>query len=235
MADLTQINTKITNLTSADTNQFPNSDRVIDLNYWYNKVASMILDSADEVDFDDSNNTNYPIWQANTVADQQDYDFPSGLIKVKRVEVSYDGTNYVKAEPFDINETGLPTDTTSIANHFSENTPFYDTMAGAMFLYPIPDSSVTNGLKIWGDRDVTEFVAADLADNTKSPGFDAQFHMILAYGVAMEYAIKNTLANTELIKRELQDLEFRLRRHYGKKQKDRQYQLGGVYDVSDFE
>ena len=43
-----EINQKISNLTTTDTTQYPNSDRLIDINLWGQKIVGMIMDAEDE-------------------------------------------------------------------------------------------------------------------------------------------------------------------------------------------
>jgi len=201
------------------------------INSWYHKVVTMILESQDEWDYDDSNHTDFPILTTNLVASQQDYAIPVSekVFKVKRVEVTYDGTNWYKAEPMDINERGLATDTTSIAGAFSTSQPKYDIQYESIFLYPIPSSDVTAGLKIWWTREVDEFV---VGDTIQEPGIDEPFHRMLSIGASYDWLIVNKPENTTLITRLeglLADYEARLKRHYGSKQKDRQYTLKSAY------
>ena len=85
------------------------------INTYWNKILTVILKTNDEWDYDDLNKTDFPILTTSTVASQQDYAMPAGALKIKRLEISYDGTNWYKAEPFDVTESGVATDTTSIS------------------------------------------------------------------------------------------------------------------------
>jgi len=181
------------------------------------KVHTMILASQDEWDFDDSNQTDFPILTADTVASQQDYSLPTSL-KIKRLEITYDGTNWVRANPLDINEVSDPTDTTSIANNFDQGKPFYDLQGQSLFLYPIPDTSVTGGLKIWISRDISEFASTD---TTKEPGFDAAFHPMVSLLASAEWGLAKGKANAGSLLQLAGDMELRLKQYYGSKQKDR--------------
>lgn len=195
----------------------------------YHKMVTMFLQYEDEWDFDDANNTDYPIAYTNLVANQQDYTFPlamgpsgapENILAIKRVELSLDGSNWYKAEPFDINERGLPTSASSIAGTFNKNQPYYDVQSNAIFLYPIPDSNVSAGMKIWFKRDITEFVSTD---TTKIPGFETTWHPMLGIGAALEYAIAHDIGRATNLQAMWTDWETRFRRH--KKQEDRNYVL----------
>lgn len=194
------------------------------LNNWYHKVVTMILNSQDEWDFDDSNHTDFPILTTSLVANQQDYSIPASekVLKIKRIEVSYDGTNWNKAEPLDIGEIGDATNTTTIAGSFSKSEPYYDIQYGSIFLYPIPDTAVTGGLKVWWTREIDEFTTSD---TTQEPGIDEPFHEMLPLGASFDYCVAKGLSKKNDIFTVLQDYEARLKQFYGSKQKDRKYAM----------
>ena len=214
------ISTKITNLTNQDTTSYTNAQRLVDINIWYRNVQQRILKSQDDWDFDDLNNlVNFPIYKANLTANQQDYTLPSGLLQIKRLEVSFDGTNYYKADDFDIGTRNRSVATNNL-NDFTTSSPYYDLQGGSLFLYPIPTANVTNGLKIWGTRAVTDFTANDLTAGTASPGFDSLFHDIIAYGAAFEFTLSKDLAKAKSLKIILDEKLAMLENYYGKKAKD---------------
>lgn len=190
------------------------------INATYHEVVTMILDAQDEWDFDDKNHTDYPILTSSLVGSQQDYALPISMkiLKLKRVEVSFDGSKWSKAEPLDINELGIATDTTTISGNFSVGAPRYDIQNNAIFLYPIPTGAVSGGLKIWISREIDEFTTAD---TTQEPGIDKPFHRMLAVGASLKYGSGKALGNYKALLDEYADYEKSLRRFYGNKQKDR--------------
>lgn len=181
----------------------------------------------DDWDWDDKNRNDFPVATANLVTDQQDYTFPSNLLKIKRVEVSYDGTNWVRAEALDINESSNAlANQTQVNNNFSTSTPFYDAEYNSLKLYPVPTSNVTNGIKIWYTREADEFTSAQVTTGTKEPGIDEPFHIMIALGVCWDFFVaKNLDSRAATTKLELDDYEARIRRHYGTKNLDRVWQL----------
>ncbi len=209
---------------SGNTNLLKDFTRKI--NKWYGKIVVMILKVQDEWDFDDSNYTNFPILTNDLAVGQQDYSLPVGTLKIKRVEVSYDGITWKKAEPVDVNELGIATDTTTIASHFNRNEPYYDLQFGSVFIYPIPDVAVTGGIKIWVSREVDYFTSAD---TTQEPGFDETFHEMLSLGASYDYCKARKLAQTSALKNDLIEMEQRLNQYYADKQKDRNVSLRSAY------
>lgn len=193
-------------------------------NRWYQTVVGWILEAHDEWHWDDTNNTTYPIATTALVANQQDYVFPAGILKVLRVEVQYTtGGVWEKAEPFHLKERGRPLDTTTVAADFSTSKPFYEVKYGSVWLYPIPSAAVTGGLKIWFKREVSDVFTS--ADTTQQPGFDEQFHDILALGAAFDYALAKGVPNIAALRQEIEQKRIDLFKHYSRKQEDRELQL----------
>lgn len=147
-------------------------------------------------------------------------------LRIKRVEVTYDGSNWRRASPYDINQTDNPTNTTSIGSNYSTDAPVYDLASGSIFLYPIPTAAVTAGLKIWFARQGTEFISTD---TSKIPPFDADFHRMLSIGASYDYAFTKNLPQVPTLKAELDDYEIRFRARYGSKDEDRRWSLQSLY------
>lgn len=245
---LSDINAKISFLTSADTTAsgFANSDRLISINNYKDRVVTAILQSMDDWDFDDySITTTYPVATRNIVANQQDYKFstsswaligPEGAssasnaairpLKIKRVEVSYDaGVTWYKAEPLDINQKSTDSTQATINNIFQTTKPYYDLAYNALFLYPVPTVAGTACLKVWFDRSSTDYTVSDLTTGTAIPAFDQTFHQILAYGPAYEFGMANSKDNKDDLKKELEQMIAEMKVHYGSKDQDRNWQL----------
>lgn len=233
---------KARSLVNANITNYSDADLLIDINLWMQKVATMILESQDEMDFDDMRNTTYPIKNIALVAGQRDYPIPvtEKMLKFKRLDVTYDGTNFYKAEPIDSSEIdygiGKSTSTTQEANLdalFPKNRPRYDIKYGSIFIYPrAVASEVSAGALMNAEwyRQITPFTSADytsvITDSTVVPGFDDPFHPILSYGPAFEFALSRGKPEAKSIQAMLQDYEIRLKQAYSSKEKDRQFVIG---------
>lgn len=233
---LSDIQNKIYQLTGTDSTSYSNANMLIDINLWYQKVVSMILDSQDETDWDDSNQPKYPIYKLTLTANRDTQIDPSiNYLKMKSVSVCYDGTNIYRAFPYDIGEDDLPvvdaantTANTDLDSFKSRIRPQYDVKFGSLWLYPMPTASdVAAGAYAMLEfyRAPVEFTSSDLTTGTATPGFDISFHGMLAYGPAQEYATAKQLPQLKMIAGELQDFEARLRKQYSSKQTDRRYAL----------
>jgi hypothetical protein len=240
MATLADIQNKIYSLTGTDSTSYSNANMLIDLNLWYQKVVSMILDSQDETDYDDPNQTSYPIFKA-LLTTNRDIVIPASLkmLKIRTVSICYDGANIYRATPYDIAEGNLPVvDAANTAAqlrvdaNMSRTSPRFDIRFGSLWTYPMANSTdVAAGAYLIAEffRQPVEFTATDLTTGTATPGFDASFHHILSYGPAMEYATAKSLPQLKMITAELSDFEVRLRKQYSSKQLDRRYALSSDY------
>ena len=233
---LSDIQNKIYSLTGTDSTSYPNATMLIDLNLWYQKIVTMILDSQDEADFDDLRQTDYPI-STIPLTTNRDYSIAQSynMLKMKDVSVTYDGTKYYRALPVDDTEnmygiapSSAGTANTTIDANFSKNSPRYDLKYNAIWLYPIASTAdVSAGAQMileWF-RSPVEFTSGDLTTGTASPGFDISFHGMMAYGPAFEYAQQKQLPNKNDLAGMLQDYEARLKRQYSSKQLDRKYRV----------
>lgn len=232
--NLEEINTKVDELTKADrTIAYPNANRLINLNIWNQNVVGMIIDSQDSSDFDDSNHAGYATLYADLVANQRDYLFgvSEGVVEVKRVDVTYDNSTSYRAFPLDSSEIdkGIIETATDIDTNFSQATPYYDWKYNALFLYPKPTAS-TGKISAEVSRLAKKLELSDLTTGTLSLGFDINFHPMVSLGMSYEYFKSNKMwDDVNRAKKELDDYEARLRRQYGKKQRDYPLHLSAEY------
>lgn len=239
---LGEINTKVLSLTHADTTSYPDATMLIDVNMWYQKIVDMIFESQDDTDFDDQRNTTYPIFTTPLVAGQRDYAIPvaNQVQKIKRLDITYDGTNYFRATPFDdgVPQWGMGNPTSEDANMIKQ-APRYDIKYNAIFVYPLAiasDVSAGAQMRIEWERSVTPFSqsadynGAAMSTSTSVPGIDLPWQPMIAYGAAYEFANANNLPQLQNIKNDLQDWEARLRTAYGRKDLDTMLALRPAYD-----
>jgi hypothetical protein len=241
---LADIQSKIYSLTGTDSTSYPNAKMLIDLNLWHQKIVGMILDSQDESDYDDERYGDYPQITASMTTNR---DYPLGqtitnldglaysVLKVKDVSVTYDGSNWYRALPFDITETdqanvaqGYTAAENQLDQYFPKTAPRYDYKNNSIWLYPRASATdVANGAKIMMEfyRSPVEFTSAELTTGTVAPGIAPTFHAMYAYGPSFEYAQAKQLPQKAEIYRELQAYEERLRRQYSSKNLDRKYQV----------
>ena len=184
---------------------------------WYHTVVNEVLQSMDDWDYQAEYAT------ADLVANQQEYTVPSDLIKIKRIEVTYDGSNWYLATPFDLNQRSGTNDSATIAEEFSTTSPAYDLMDNSLFIYPIPTANSTAGLKIWYEKEANELSGA-----TDEPNLPEAYQKVLCYGAAKDYFEKYSEKEGFTNKRNLMtqnynDLLERMKEFYNTKNQDRDY------------
>lgn len=215
---ITQLDNRITFFTGLGTDIYLPADRLDSLNKYYDQLHSIILDSQDEWDFDDSSNTDLPIATTDLLANTDTYAIPDTLYRLNKVELNY-GSGFVKALPLDLNETNLSED--EVLERANVSAPRYRIFGQTIQLYPAPTSSVLDGIKLYYDRAITHLTADDVSTGTKKPGLDQLWHDYIALGASVDGAIKFNLNNLNSLETKLQDMEQRIRRYYGKKTTDR--------------
>lgn len=156
---------------------------------------------------DDINFTNYPIITANIVSGQREYPFSvddgsnriTDLSKVLILQSST-ATEYQVISPVDELETDkseiLVNSTTGVPNQYGK-------LANAIFLDPVPNYSISNGIKMIVNREGSYFV---YTDTTKIPGVPA-FHEYFYKKPAWEYAKIKDLAKKTSLEKDVIDLE----------------------------
>jgi hypothetical protein len=148
---------------------------------------------------------------------------------IVRVEVTYDGTNWSRAVPFDIRMREKATDTTSIGNDFSTSNPFYDLEGNSIYLYPIPTSNITNGLRVWTTREAT-----NLSLTTDEPNIVEPYQHFLSIGAALAYLVANPnperTTSIAQLRADLELLRQKIRSFYGFRQQDMTYRLTPKYE-----
>lgn len=161
------------------------------LNQWNKMAAHYAIMSWDGADFDDVGYNSAPYGTfPGTVNRDYNFDESYKFLKLKLVNVSYDGTTYVPAKPFDASDrVELATKDPNVDNRFSTNRPKYDERSSGFDLYPkFTQDQVNAGASIY-----VEFFRAPRDFDTTSgtdayePCLDLQFHHFPAIGAAFEY------------------------------------------------
>lgn len=160
------------------------------MNQWNKTGASIAIMSFDGHDFDDPNYTTAPTGTFVGTTNR-DYNFDSSvaMLKIKEINVTYDGTNYVPATPFDDNDRrDIAVNDPNVDTNFTMQEPKYDLTANGFKLYPLfTAAQVTAGAKVYVEfyRAPRDFTPT--GNDTYTPGFDLQFHHLPAVGASWEY------------------------------------------------
>lgn len=206
-------------LTDTDSTTYTDAKLNASINRYYDLATTDILEAMDEWDFQAE------ISIADLVAGQQEYVFPSDILKIKRIDVKLDGVKWYNVRFMDVNEVKTAADDTTIAANFVTSEPRADLMDRSLMLYPIPTASVTGGIRIWYEK-----LETLLVDDGDEPNFSRPFHKLLAIGAAIDYFKKRVGQNDNATKladarAEHQLVTEKMKAFYRHKNQDREYTM----------
>lgn len=172
---------------------------------------------------DDSNHTDYPIITTDLVASQRDYAFTTDengnvILDIYKVQVMGQDNIYRDLIPVDQQgfDRNLPSTFTDGQN--ATGTPtHYDKTGNGIFLDLIPSYSKTNGLRIFINREASYYTSSD---TTKKLGFTGIYSEYIILYASYQYARENSLNNREALKRDMQEIEEKIKKHAGVRQRD---------------
>lgn len=201
------------------------------INEALNRVVSLILTADGRWQFDDTNNTDFPIATTNLVttlgSEQQDYSFDVTMLRILRMEVLDNTGAWRKLTPFDENDIYDQSITDFL------KTPglplYYDKQGTSIFLYPKPlATSVTStaGLKVWFQRPPSYFT---ISDTTKVPGFNSMYHRLVALIASRDYAMFKSLSIVKALVEKVQQDEDSLVENYTLRNKDEHVRLSAKH------
>jgi hypothetical protein len=201
---------------------YPLVDRTADENLALDYILAKIFQVGGRWQFDDSNHTDYPIIMTNLVAGQRDYSFTTDeqgnlILDIYKIMVSNDGgVSYDEVYPVDMRADDGTNNLWD--NKDVQGTVFrYSKTANGIFLDQLPSANVTNGLKIFINREGSHFTTSD---TTKMPGFAGSYHEYVGLRPAHRYATDHSMANADDLKVEMQEMEQMIMKHYRDRSKD---------------
>lgn len=188
---------------NSNSTKYPLKDKARNVNVWYRRIVGLIWKSQGNWTFDDVNNTTLPVATTTLVDNQRDYGLPtaagSSYGEIERVEILDNGSNYYRLQRIELADIGV-----NSISEFEETKGkprYYYLQSNSIILLPAPNTSLDTtaaaGLKIYLTRDIDEFVSTD---TTQEPGFNRNWHIVLAHGGALDYIIAKTPEETNKIK-----------------------------------
>ncbi len=200
-----------------------------DINLGVDKVFSLIFQVGGTWQFDDSNQTDYPIITTNLVAGQRDYSFTADssgnlIHDIYRVLVAGQNGLFYEIQPVDVSSGRAPMSYVSGQNVGGQPNS-YDKLANGIFLDPIPNYNSTGGLKVYVNREGSYFVTTD---TTKKAGFAGLFHEYPALYASYKYARTNSLSNKNDLYAEMTQMEQAIMDYYKSRERDVQKQFIGI-------
>lgn len=225
------IRSLIYQLTSTNSTSLPDATLNLYTQPAENHVASLIMQADGRWQYDDSNQTDFPIATTNLVYNQQDYSLSASHLRISGVSVLTNSGLWQRLQPFDPED--LKAHYSPIIDRASFfSTPgrplYYDKLANSIILYPAPDNGVsvtlTAGLKLYFERGPVLF---DYTTGTVSnqPGFNSLYHSLIAYWAAYNYCLAKQPSQAQGYLVEAQRLEAAMLADYESRDKDERQRL----------
>lgn len=197
-----------------------NVDRFYDftarINRAYDKLATRVMAVDGRWQWDDTNQTDFPIGSTALVAGQQDYTMDVEFMDVVKVITLDSAGNKTLLTPFDIND---PLGRVVLTTNSPDGIPIsYDKTGNSIKLYPTPSYSKAAGLIVHYRRKPSYFSYTDTTN--KSVGVPAIFHRYLSLEASLDYAITKQLAIKNDLAVRVKEMEETIDDFYQARSKD---------------
>lgn len=218
MASITTLISQTRFLTNTDSSSYSDADIQANLTRWSHLFTTEILDIQDDWDFQGE------IATADLVANQREYVFPADILKIKRIELKLDGSNWRVANFIDEAEIGTSiASEEDIVRRFNNTNPYVSLFDRSIFIYSGTISDVTAGIKIWyseeivgkdnNGNDITAFSAG-----TDTPNIAEAFQRGLVYGAAKDWFDKyNMTERSREMERQVNTIIEKMKQFYSKR------------------
>jgi hypothetical protein len=219
--NFTQIINSIDRKVKSNSISYSIANKTADINEALDFIYATIFNVGGKWQFDDTNHSDYPIISTSLISGQRDYTFVTDqqgnmILDIYKVMVKDENGVFFEIFPVDqqsdeytqgfwsgLNQTGIPSR--------------YDKTANGIFLDSIPNYNLTNGIKLFINREGSYF---QTTDTTKKPGFAGLFHEYLVLRSAYKYAQANNLKNERSLFSDLLIMEQKIRKYYRDRTKD---------------
>lgn len=206
-----------------------------DVNLAMDDFVALAIQASGTWQFDDTNQTDYPIIKTNIVQGQRDYTFLTDqdgnqILDIYKVMILIASTGTIY---YELTQTDQQSEMSNIDREITtQAVPWqYDKTANGIFLDPIPSYSAVNGLKVYINREPLYFSSTD---TTKKPGVPGILHSYFYKKPAQQYAARNNMAiaggrlrngaYTGLLM-EVNDMESKINEYFGHREKDNQARM----------
>lgn len=211
-----QIRAKIREITHTTTNDYSDVSLIRDVNDEMRAIKIAIQRDRGVLEFDDTNYSDIPVATLTLVAGQTSYkiteDQTGNIIStVHKVAVNV-GDGYKDVPRRQVGEGSQE----PLIDNSSADIPYaYYEVGNSIVFAQSPASAGT--IQVWFDRDIDVILTSD---TTKVPGIPVEYHNLLAYRVAYNYALDKGLPNEDRILRRIQMEEARLEQYEANRRDD---------------
>lgn len=213
---LIQLLERDTNTQSATTASYPLAVKTEDINNAIGTFALIATKASGRMQWDDTNQTDYPVIYTNIVSGQVDYTVTvdgstpaNQILDLRQVRIKDNTGTWKTLKPIDreansINRyegvTGVP--------------EVYDFDSNGLKLYPIASYNSTAGIELYVSRTPSYFASTD---TTKEAGIPRIFQNYLHLKPAYLYCLVKTLPQTKGLQLEVEKLELAIADYYSRR------------------
>lgn len=199
--NLTAIRTESRWLTKTDTTTYSDTDLDREANIVYARLIMELLQASGHLN--EQGNQAYTDFlataglSAGDIGYNGEYPFPLDCLTIKRVEVKYSDS----LAPVTLYDASQNTKSEfENLDNFSSANPQMRFFRNSIFIRPLPDTTVTNGLYI-------EYLKrqSDLSGTSDEADFEANFHDLIPLGVAMRFFIANPEKYNALVDKDFRE------------------------------
>lgn len=196
------------------------------INDVYDHVGILIWMASKGWDITDYNATTTPyattpLTTARSVV-IDDPDSPSiRLMKIKRVDITYDGSTWYRADPLDTANVGFGMgDDSDVDENFTTTEPKYRAVGNLIEVYPRATSAQVSAGATVRLEYTPSFEHFTTSDTTKTLGFDTPLHGLVPAIASMRYAVINDMKKAKSLKVLVDEQIAILRGYFGTKNEE---------------
>jgi len=185
---ITTLQDYIDDIANTDSDSYSATNKKAALTRWAHILTEEVIDAQDDWDFQGE------IATADLAANQREYSFPSDILKIKRIDLMLDGSNWTRTYWIDESEIQSSIASESdIAENFDNSEPYIALMDDSFFIFSGTITAVTAGIKIWYSEEIVgkDTTGADVTSftaDTDTPNIRAFAQMGLVYGSVLDWA-----------------------------------------------
>lgn len=208
-------------LVNATSNDWAESDLVVDLNDALADIWVRIKAARGVLEYDDTNYTDLPASTFNLTANTATYKITDDqnsneIITIHKVQVLDGNSKWVDVPRNKIGE-GSQSGLLDISTNTQSVPDFYYEVGATIYFSPIPSTSRTNGVKVWYDRAPKLLV---VGGTTFEPGIPSVYHKLLSEKSALTYAVSKGMNAAQNIQSLIEMGESRITEYEKSRRRD---------------
>lgn len=182
------------------------ADRTRNVNIVWDEAVAELYKADPNHKWDDTTNVDLPFATTDLIANQDHYTLLDTSLVIHRVRIKDSNGDFKTLTP------ALRSELTDSELKAVGTPDQYYKIGGVVFPLPLPNYGYSAGVELEFQRGANHFT---VADTTKEPGFNSQYHQFLSVGAALRYAIANGMdKKTAQLRADKEMIRNAMREHY---------------------